>query len=90
MTYICRKARGLGSNWRHRQRVRLHQKQNTLCFWCGKECTLFPVRDRQMTIDHVVAVCEGGTHEDDNLVGACKRCNTRRGIEQKKRLRKAA
>lgn len=90
MAYGCQKARGLGSNWRHRQRTRLHEKQNGLCFWCSAKCTLFPVRNRQMKIDHVIAVCEGGTHDDENLVGACDTCNRKRGVEQKNRLRRAA
>ncbi len=79
MTYIDRFARNLGSNWRHKQRTRLHKKQDGKCHWCKRNCTLFPNKRKQLTIDHIVPVCEGGSHEDDNLVGACHDCYSERG-----------
>lgn len=81
MTYICPIARSLGSNWRHKQRTRLHEKQKGKCFWCKKDCTLFLGKNKkkQLTIDHIIPVCVGGSHEDGNLVGACFDCNSERG-----------
>lgn len=32
-----------------------------------------------LSIDHVVPRCQGGTDESDNLVVACRRCNSRKG-----------
>ena len=42
------------------------------CTYCGH------VAD---TVDHVVALASGGTNAMDNLVPACKRCNSSRGAK---------
>jgi 5-methylcytosine-specific restriction endonuclease McrA len=86
VTYICPVSRRLGSNWRHQQRLRVHRLQGGQCHWCNRYCTLYPLLKKQMTIDHVIPVCEGGSNEEDNLVGACYYCNMKRAKEQKKRL----
>ena len=49
------------------QRARGH------CFYCGD----IPTRD-QRTIDHLTACCRGGTHDEANIVPACRTCNRRK------------
>lgn len=44
------------------------------CQYCGD----VPGR-HQLTVDHVVPRSRGGTHDWDNLVTACKRCNQHKG-----------
>ena len=44
------------------------------CQYCGDT----PGR-AQLTVDHVVPRSRGGTHDWENLVTACKRCNQRKG-----------
>jgi 5-methylcytosine-specific restriction endonuclease McrA len=46
--------------------------QKKICHWCGKNCADLP------TIDHLTPLSKGGMHEADNLVIACKPCNSRK------------
>ncbi len=41
------------------------------CQYCGK-------RGSELTLDHVVPRCKGGTHTWENVVAACQRCNHRK------------
>ena len=41
------------------------------CAYCGSR--------EDLTLDHVVPLSRGGTHAIDNLVAACKPCNSRKG-----------
>jgi 5-methylcytosine-specific restriction endonuclease McrA len=50
------------------------ERDGTSCYYCGKP-NLF---GRSATLDHVVPVCHGGTHDPDNLVLACPRCNAQK------------
>lgn len=52
------------------KKIRLKAKQYS-CFYCGK-----PLRERQVTKDHVIAKSLGGTSHSKNLVDSCKLCNT--------------
>lgn len=44
------------------------------CAYCG--CSL---ADEQKTLDHVVPLSRGGTHELTNLVVCCRSCNSTKG-----------
>lgn len=44
------------------------------CAYCGCDLSL-----RSMTIDHIQPQSQGGTHELENLLPACKTCNTYKG-----------
>ena len=44
------------------------------CWYCGQ-----PIRFNEATIDHQLPRCKGGTDLPDNLVAACKRCNSKKG-----------
>ena len=55
------------------------------CHWCGHkglikwpDYNLSPVFTLGLTIDHVLPLCRGGTHDLDNLVLACGFCNSSR------------
>lgn len=47
-------------------------RDNYTCQYCG-------VRNRDLTIDHVLPRWAGGPHTWDNLVACCRRCNLKKG-----------
>ena len=46
------------------------ERDGYVCPYCGRPAD---------TVDHVIPVALGGTDTLDNLVAACKRCNSRKG-----------
>lgn len=56
-----------GSEWAS-IRTRIFVRDNYTCRYCN-------VRGVHLECDHVIPVARGGSHEDDNLVTACKPCN---------------
>lgn len=44
----------------------------------GKTCVYCNKRNAE-TVDHVIPLCRGGTYTLDNLVGACRLCNSSKG-----------
>lgn len=53
-----------------RQRFEILKRDGYRCRYCGRSG-----RDVQLEVDHLIAVADGGTDEDDNLVTACGDCN---------------
>lgn len=49
--------------------------QKNICYWCGVRC------DDEPTVDHYYPLSKGGSHELDNLVIACRKCNTRKNAK---------
>lgn len=47
---------------------------NYQCVYCGRD-------DVELTMDHVIAVSNGGLHTKDNLVPSCRPCNSRKGAK---------
>ncbi len=43
------------------------------CYYCGKKFAF-----KQLTMDHVIPLGRGGRSTKDNLVPACKTCNTKK------------
>lgn len=41
------------------------------CYYCGQK--------QKLTIDHIIPLARGGTHEKCNLVAACGPCNSSKG-----------
>ncbi len=66
-----------GADWQA-VRQQVFGRWGHICHWCGGYAG---------TVDHVVALIHGGGHELENLVPACRRCNSRRGAIDGNRLR---
>lgn len=68
-----------------KKRRRLFHSQHGLCYYCGEPMLLAKVPEgmRQpstlATLDHLIPRSRGGTFCNNNVVAACKRCNTERG-----------
>ncbi len=61
-------------------RVSLSESQDNKCYWCYRDFGMYFKKDGflkmlTMQIDHVKPYLMEGRNEDDNLVGACSRCN---------------
>jgi HNH endonuclease len=54
-------------------RVKIYQRDLYRCRYCEKQLTLFTA-----TLDHVLAVAEGGDNSFDNLATACLSCNSQK------------
>ena len=48
------------------------EKYQNKCVYCGKESEM-------LTMDHFVPLAEGGTHTKENVVPACRSCNSSKG-----------
>lgn len=78
-----RKARhdmlGSHTRWEWSQKVKA---MNSTCYWCGKLLTKFEV-----TKDHLTPVSRGGSDRIDNLVPACKKCNSKKSSKTESEYR---
>ena len=54
--------------------ISILKKYKFRCAYCGKEFTLF---DRE-TRDHVIPMSKGGHNTKDNIVPACRSCNSKK------------
>ena len=54
-------------------RVKIYERDNYHCTYCGKQLTRFTA-----TLDHITPVSEGGDNSADNLKTACLQCNSRK------------
>ena len=52
----------------------MKKPEKTNCYYCKR-----PIEGRHVTLDHVVPVVSGGKTHKDNVVFACKICNTFKG-----------
>lgn len=48
-------------------RLRVLKRDDYCCYYCGSPAN---------TVDHLVPLSKGGTHEEHNLVACCTRCNS--------------
>lgn len=68
---------------RDRARRKFHKKLDSWysqlliprCVYCGH---LFFTRDN-ISVDHYIPLSNGGTNDSDNLLPACRDCNSRKG-----------
>jgi 5-methylcytosine-specific restriction endonuclease McrA len=73
-------------------RLQVFRKTDGRCWWCGEPIYSAPRGSddiRAYTVDHILPIRDGGTNEPDNLVPACKRCNSRkerRGVPYLRRV----
>src|SRR5687768_11307325 len=56
------------------KRTRLHIMQKGQCHYCWRI-----VDFSSWSIDHRVPLCCGGSNRVENLIGACKQCNKKKG-----------
>ncbi len=58
--------------------ARIFDKTGGLCHWCKRPLQREHEGVDFFHCDHVVAICDGGSNEDNNLVPACAACNHKR------------
>lgn len=67
--YRARKANAEGSH--NKQDIEwIGASQDWLCYWCNADCS------QEHTVDHIIALSNGGCNGPENLVVACKSCNS--------------
>jgi 5-methylcytosine-specific restriction endonuclease McrA len=67
--------RKMGGKKRNRRvEVLMNGHDSVKCFYCPKILVKSTV-----TLDHVIPISKGGTHELSNLVLACYKCNNEKG-----------
>lgn len=69
---------GQGSKWiRKDRRLAINIRDDFRCAYCGAD-----LRDREpaeVTLDHLLPRCHGGSNDNTNLITACRSCNSARG-----------
>ena len=60
------------------------KRRDPQCRIAGPRCTKVSTE-----VDHVIPVFEGGTHDDDNLQGACHACHAEKTARESARARAA-
>ena len=77
----------MGSKARKVRVSLLVERDGVHCTWCCREMIDLPITLNQdcslhMTLEHVVPLAHGGTHELLNLALACFQCNNARGDDR--------
>lgn len=54
-------------------RKTVYERDDYKCVYCGS--------DKNLTLDHVIPESKGGESTVENLVVACRKCNTKKGTE---------
>lgn len=57
-------------------RLAIYLRDHMTCLYCTKD--LHDADPRDITLDHIVPKCDGGSNRPENLVTACRACNCRR------------
>ena len=62
-------------------RDRVFQADGYVCYGCGRKCLKSAPNNHplQATIDHVIPLSKGGTHEYANVRTMCRQCNVSKG-----------
>ena len=60
--------------------VYLIARDGLVCHWCGRICNhnANPNSESYPTVEHLKRQCEGGKNDPENLVVACRKCNSGR------------
>ena len=70
---------------------KLYERDHGVCYLCNKTCDWsdfqringnFIVGGSYPTVEHVKALCHGGTHTWDNVKLACHACNSKKGTKK--------
>lgn len=81
------RSKSVAQDQRRRARIRDLPSTLTDAEWSiikqiyGNKCA-YCHRKRPLTMDHVVPISKGGPHTADNVVPACRSCNSRKGARQ--------
>lgn len=73
------KAQAAGCWIRKERRLAIYMRDGFACQYCG--CDLRHAAPADITLDHLVCRSEGGGNESQNLVTACRSCNSARGAK---------
>lgn len=74
----------MGISKSRRWKVSIFQRDGWRCRWCGVEVSYNPAASgpfypTMASLDHLIPQVKGGRNTKDNLVTACRRCNSERG-----------
>ena len=80
MSTAAKKARSphqpTGQWIRAEKRLAIYLRDRMTCIYCLRD--LHDADPRDITLDHVVAKCDGGSNSEANLVTSCRACNCSR------------
>lgn len=63
-------------------RTALADAQEWLCYWCKVRMTPTPhAKPTMVTLEHIIAMADGGANDETNMVAACVQCNSTRVSE---------
>ncbi len=68
-----RRARKVNATIEPVDEAAIYELYSRICLYCGAT--------EDLTLDHVVALASGGAHCEDNLVVACRKCNSSKRIK---------
>lgn len=69
------KRRLIKDEYDHNEWIKLLEQYNYLCFYCGVKMT-YEVGPNQITRDHLQPLSKGGRDSLENIVPACRSCNS--------------
>ena len=73
---VARPVRTQGMNWiRQEKRLAIYLRDGLACAYCGAGLE----SGTQLSLDHLLPYCEGGSNKETNLVTCCSKCNSSRG-----------
>jgi hypothetical protein len=72
-------AQAAGCWIRPAKRLAIYMRDDFSCMYCGRDLHSADAAD--VTLDHLVCRSHGGSNEADNLVTACRSCNSARGAK---------
>lgn len=73
------KAQASGQWITSERRLAIYLRDQMACLYCGRD--LRDAAPSEITLDHLTPRSEGGTNVSENLVTACRACNSSRGAK---------